>query len=217
MLHRHTFIYTLILFFTFPVWPGNVQWEIQALQKRRMPILCLWKWFALREPIQTTRRSTFSAAMTPAVSLGPELSTLTRSAALEKEIVWKLSESKEKSLETTLLRDSSQTAVADYERWKRLFILKVRYVRFSINGLPKRFFFTHYIIYFGGDIYCAIRIWKFMLKENFSCSSRACSHQTPVRRTNKSDHVEVACVPDKPLLANVAFVWFFFACLEKTS
>lgn len=120
-----THSFTHLFSFLLSPWPGNVQWEIQALQKRRMPILCLWKWFALREPIQTTRRSTFSAAMTPAVSLGPELSTLTRSAALEKEIVWKLSESKEKSLETTLLRDSSQRAVADYERWKRLFILKV--------------------------------------------------------------------------------------------
>lgn len=92
--------------FTFPLWPEMccAQWETQALQKRRMLILCLWKWFAPRGPIQTTRRSTFSAAMTPAVSLGLELSTLIRSAATEGKNVWKRGKNLAPPFGVTLLR-----------------------------------------------------------------------------------------------------------------
>lgn len=92
--------------FTFPLWPEmcRAQWETQALQKRRMLILCLWKWFAPRGPIQTTRRSTFSAAMTPAVSLGLELSTLIRSAATEGKNVWKRGKNLAPPFGVTLLR-----------------------------------------------------------------------------------------------------------------
>lgn len=55
------------------------QWVTRALQRRRMQTLCSRKWFAPLEPTRMIRLSMFSAATTPAVSLGLELSTLTRS------------------------------------------------------------------------------------------------------------------------------------------
>ncbi len=67
------------------------QWVTRASQRRKMQILCSWKWFVHRAQTQMIRPSMFSAAMTPAASLGLEQSTLTRSA-LRMEYHWNLVE-----------------------------------------------------------------------------------------------------------------------------